>query len=101
MKESALIKAILAMVKARRQAGARIKAVKIHGSQYSEAGTPDIFICADGRLFALEAKVGKGKTTPIQDRRLQEWRDAGAVVGVVRSVGDVERLLDDPLFALT
>ena len=95
MKESALIKAILAMVKARRQAGASIKAIKHHGSQYSEAGTPDIFICADGRLFALEAKVGKGKTTRLQERRIKEWRDAGAVVGVVRSVADVEGLLDE------
>lgn len=94
MKESTLTKAILAMVKARRQAGARIKAVKIHGSQYMEAGTPDIDLCFNGRAFKLEAKTGKGKTTPIQDRRLREWNDAGAVTGVVRSVADVEELLD-------
>jgi len=94
MNESTLIKNILTMVKARRQAGAAIKAIKNWGGQYTEAGTPDIFICADGRLFAVEAKVGKGKTSPIQDRRLVEWKDAGAVVGVVRSVADVEELLD-------
>ncbi len=39
----------------------RTRAVKMHGSAYTRAGTPDILGCTHGRFFVLEAKV-VGKT---------------------------------------
>lgn len=54
-----------------------VKAVKIHGSPYTENGIPDLLICLRGRFIAAEAKQPGKKPTTIQERRLQEYRDAG------------------------
>ena len=83
MTEALLVRRIL---KALRQAGA--VAVKYHGSAFGTAGTPDILGCFRGRAFALEVKLrGREKTvTPLQAKRLREWRTAGAVAEVVTSV---------------
>lgn len=34
--------------------------IKIHGSNYSSIGTPDIICCIDGKFIALELKKAKG-----------------------------------------
>jgi Holliday junction resolvase len=55
---------------------------------------PDVFAVRDGRLYCFEVKTAKGKTTKLQDRKLAELAAAGAIVGVVRSVDDVKRLVN-------
>ena len=72
----------------------RSKAVNVHGGIYSERGTPDVIGSVDGRAVAFECKRDAGEAeTPIQRWRLAEWLAAGAVVGAVSSVEDVELIL--------
>ena len=55
------------------------------GSEMAAAGDPDLTCCYRGRHFELEVKAPGGRLTRIQEVRLEEWRAAGAVVGVVHS----------------
>lgn len=71
------------------------KAVKFHGSEYTEAGTPDIVGCYRGRTFLIEAKVEGGKVSKIQDYRLKQWKSAGAVVAVVTTLDEVKQLVKE------
>ena len=50
---------------------------------YGRAGIPDFIGCLKGRLIAIEAKAGKGKTTALQDREIQKIKDAGGFVLIV------------------
>ena len=80
------------------------KAIKIHGSAYSLAGTPDIIGCLPGgRLFALEVKKPDRRDDPPfyvnvetykQFLELRSWQQAGALVGVVRSLKDMAMVLE-------
>jgi Holliday junction resolvase len=64
------------------------KVIKVHGSSFMEAGTPDLIGCYRGRCFAFEVKRDeKHKPTALQLRRLEEWRKAGAIADVVWTVG--------------
>lgn len=70
------------------------KAINIHGSVFSERGSPDVIGCVNGRMVAFECK--RDETEPledIQEWRLSEWIAAGAVVGGVSSVNDVDLIL--------
>lgn len=70
------------------------KAVNIHGSPYSERGTPDIIGCIGGRLVAFECKrTEKEDLEEIQKWRLSEWIAAGAVVGGVSDLWQVQMIL--------
>lgn len=70
------------------------KAINIHGSVFSERGTPDIIGCTSGRLFAFECKRdATEEPTNIQKWRLCEWIVAGAVVGSVSEVWHVSMTL--------
>lgn len=72
----------------------RSKAVNIHGSAFSERGTPDVIGCVGGRMVAFECKRSADEEpTRIQLWRLSEWIRAGAVVGAVSSVDDVRLIL--------
>lgn len=71
----------------------KTKAVKRHGSVFSQHGEPDIYCCHRGRFFALECKNDEGKARPTQIVRLRQWRDAGATVGLVRNVEDAARIV--------
>lgn len=68
-------------------------AMKVHGSVYQDAGTPDILGCHRGRMFALEAKLPGKHPTEIQARTLARWEAAGAIVGVIHSADDAVALL--------
>lgn len=103
MKESVLVEKIRKALKAK-----GIKTLKIHGTAYHEAGTPDIIGCIPcrlplrfsvssgrespsnglvlGQFLALEVKVGNNNPTALQLKRLDEWHAAGAVTAVVWSV---------------
>jgi hypothetical protein len=70
-----------------------IKAVLAHykvyyamplGAGFGAAGVPDFLCCVDGIFLAVEAKAGKGKTTPLQDRQIAAIRSAGGHALVIR-----------------
>jgi hypothetical protein len=63
------------------------------GSEMAAAGDPDLTGCFRGRHFEFEVKAPGGRLTRIQKARLDEWRSAGAIVGVVRSVEEALALL--------
>lgn len=69
------------------------KAIKIHGSEYMEVGTPDIIGCIKGRFFAIELKEPGKKPDPIQKLRLRQWLDAWAIMGVAETIDEVKELL--------
>lgn len=70
------------------------KAINIHGSVFSERGTPDIVGCINGRMIAFEAKRdAKESLEDIQEWRLCEWIRAGAVVGGISDVWHVQYIL--------
>ena len=57
------------------------------------AGEPDIDACLRGRSVQLEVKRPGEKATPLQLKRLEQWRQAGALTAVVTSVEEVKTLL--------
>lgn len=65
---------------------------KVHGSQY-QTGQPDIDACVSGIAVKIEVKMPGREPTPLQAKRLREWEDAGAVVGCVHSMAELEELL--------
>ena len=71
------------------------KAEKRHGSQYSEAGAPDINACYRGRSVQIEVKRPGEKPTRIQLKRLREWQEADAVVGWVTDLEGVKKIIEE------
>lgn len=70
------------------------KAINIHGSIFSERGTPDVVGCIGGRFIAFECKRDDEEDIrPIQKWRLAEWFTAGAIVGGVSDVYHVKLIL--------
>lgn len=70
------------------------KAINVHGSVFSERGTPDVIGCVNGRMVAFECKRSpEEELTRVQSWRLSEWINAGAVVGAVSSVRDVQMVM--------
>lgn len=70
------------------------KAINIHGSVFSERGTPDVIGCVHGRMVAFECKRDATEgPEEIQKWRLAEWLAAGAVVGAVSDVWQVDMTL--------
>lgn len=69
---------------------------KTHGGPHS-GGEPDVDACVEGRCVKLEVKVPerRGRVTKLQQRRLDQWASAGAVVGVVCSAGEARQVLVD------
>ena len=53
-------------------------AIKIHGSQYSKRGTPDILWTTHGRAFVIEDKIKPNIPTKLQVTELNKWAAAGA-----------------------
>jgi hypothetical protein len=87
--ERAIVKAILAYLNSLPGCLAR----KRWGGGMGVAGDPDIDACIRGRSLQLEVKRPGEKPTALQAKRLEEWRRAGALVGVVVSVDEVKSLL--------
>lgn len=73
----------------------RCRAEKTWGGGYGNAGKPDITGCLNGRRFELEVKVPGGKLTPLQKVTLGQWKEAGAITGVVHSVDEVKEILKE------
>jgi hypothetical protein len=89
--ERAIVKAILAYLNGQRGCLAR----KRWGGGMGVTGDPDIDACVRGRSVQLEVKRSGERPTPLQLKRLDEWRQAGAIVAVVSSVEDVKSLLTE------
>ena len=89
--ERAIVRSILAYLNSLPDCLAR----KRWGGGMGVAGDPDIDACIRGRSLQLEVKRPGEKATPLQLKRLAEWRRAGATVGVVNSVAEVRKLLED------
>jgi hypothetical protein len=89
--ERAIVRAILAYLNGQPGCLAR----KRWGGGMGVAGDPDIDACIRGRSVQLEVKRPGERPTPLQLKRMEEWRRAGAVVGVVSSVEEVKSLLTE------
>lgn len=70
--------------------------VKIHGSAFMPAGTPDILACINGRFVAIEVKkpIG-GVVSSLQQLKIKQVINAGGVAFVARSVSDVQTRLQN------
>ena len=83
--ETRIVQEIIAWIKA--HGG---DAYHVHGSQFQRKGEPDIdgWLPTDKGILHLkvEVKTGIGKATPLQLYRLEKYRAAGYVAGVVRSL---------------
>ena len=70
---------------------------KRHGTAMGVAGDPDLYGSIRGRHFEIEVKRPDDPgsvPTELQAQRMQEWRNAGALVGIARSVEDALAVLD-------
>jgi len=63
------------------------------GGGMGVAGDPDITGCLCGHHLEFEVKRPGEQPTVLQAKRLEEWRQAGAVVAVVTSVEEVRSIL--------
>jgi len=106
MKESMLVNLILRDLLSRYKGVLRLwrnnsGAFKTEGGnfiRYGALGSPDILgILKPGKIVCIEAKSSRGKLSEHQERWLQEARDLGALVGVVRSVDEAIALIESGL----
>jgi Holliday junction resolvase len=68
--------------------------LKVHGSMYQPAGTPDILACINGRFVAIEVKrPNGGVVSALQKSKLKKIEQVGGVSIVARSVEDVSEML--------
>ena len=72
---------------------------KNHGGLYGTKGLPDIMaVIRKGEksfFLCFEVKTETGKTTQIQERILKKFRDLNIMAGVVRSLDEVKKLLEN------
>jgi len=87
--EKAIVRNILKFLNARPGCVAR----KRWSGGMGVAGDPDITGCLCGRHLEFEVKRPGEQPTVLQAKRLEEWRQAGAVVAVVTSVEEVRSIL--------
>jgi hypothetical protein len=67
--------------------------LKIHGSAMQRRGEPDLLICVQGRLIAVELKQPGEVPTRLQMKRLRDWQKAGAIAGWATTEVELDRLL--------
>lgn len=59
-------------------------------------GHPDLYAVRNGKIYYIEVKTPTGKVSAEQEHFIATMRDRyGCVAGVVRSVEDAERLVND------
>ncbi len=69
---------------------------KRHGTAMGVAGDPDLYGTIRGRHFEIEVKRPgdrNSQLTRLQAERLLQWKMAGAITGVARSVPDALKIL--------
>lgn len=97
MKETALVRQILDycswqnLLFWRNQSGA-VKVTNSYGKQHmmrlGATGSPDLIGCIKGNLIGIECKVGKNKTTQLQEEFGERIRKAGGLYKVVYSLDE-------------
>jgi len=50
---------------------------------YGSSGVPDIVACHLGKFIGIECKAGKGKTTKLQEKNLEQIEASGGVAMVI------------------
>jgi hypothetical protein len=62
---------------------------------FGRSGVPDIVACYKGLFFGIECKAGKGKTTALQQKNLDDIKTAGGFDWVVNedNMHDTEEVL--------
>lgn len=91
MKESVIVAAIIKYLKS----VPGCFCWKEHGGMYGTAGIPDIICCIEGRFVGFEVKNEKGKSTKLQEATIRKISDAGGIAMVVRSVDEVQVVIED------
>jgi hypothetical protein len=67
---------------------------KRHGTALVTRGDPDLYLLVRGIHVEIELKRPGEKPSALQEFRLEEWRRAGAIVGVVTTVAELGQLLE-------
>lgn len=81
----------IAFLRARPDSYAR----KVHGSQFGNAGEPDVDAVCRGRSMKLECKAPDGgRPTAVQFGALRRWAKAGALTGWFTCLDHVREILD-------
>lgn len=64
---------------------------------FGRSGVPDIVCCFQGNFIAIECKAGKNTTTALQDRELEQIREAGGQALVVNeeTIHHVQILIEE------
>ena len=83
-RESAIVARIMASL--RQIPGCVVR--KRHGTAWGVAGDPDLYGSVNGQHFEIEVKRPGENPTRLQEQRLAEWWDAGALAGVAHSVDE-------------
>jgi len=71
----------------------RTKALNIHGNRYTEIGTPDLHVTSCAVPFMTEWKEPGEVLRPIQEKRLREWEEAGAVTAKIVHLDEMIELI--------
>ncbi len=90
-KESRLVHRILKYLNSR----PKCKAVKNHGSVYTQKGRPDIDVSDNGQHGVIEVKIYPEKPTLIQWKRLNEWEKAGSQTLIAYNLDQVKEYYPD------
>jgi Holliday junction resolvase len=64
-------------------------------SGYGNSGAPDFLVCLAGRFIGIECKAGKNTTTALQEKNLQQIREAGGTALVINdyNLSELTKLL--------
>jgi hypothetical protein len=88
-RQPVLEKAVVARIMRALKANPHVAVRKRHGTAMGMAGDPDLYGTIRGRHFEIEVKRPNdpsSQLTELQTQRLLEWKMAGAITGVARSV---------------
>jgi rubrerythrin len=95
-RQAVLEKAVAGRILATLRKLPHVVARKRHGTVMGMAGDPDLYGTIAGRHFEIEVKRPNdpsSQLTKLQTQRLLEWKMAGAITGVARSVDDALAIL--------
>ena len=95
-RQPVLEKAIVARIMATLKKVPGMVVRKRHGTVMGIGGDPDLYGIYRGKHFEIEVKRpfdSKSQLTKLQNERLLEWKLAGAIIGVARSVEEALAIL--------
>ena len=95
--EGHILECCIKHLKKLKREGLPIEWKKVHGSAMTRRGEPDLDVVVCGHSLKIELKAGNNKATPIQEHRLSQWAKAGATVGVIRTVNELDAVVQAAL----